>query len=369
MSSRLFLGQASNYRAKDVVRHTFAIASSKWSNMLKSELAERYDVPDSQVHLMNNGRSALAAALKMLVPKNSEVIINAFTCYAVLQAVEYAECKAVYADIDRKTLSFDTKTLATCLKKHPHARAIVLQNTLGIPMDIVALEKFAKEHQLVIIEDLAHATGIKYADGREIGSVGAAAALSFGKGKSLDAITGGALILREQNAILPKLGDKHPKLSDSLRARWYPLFAAIGRGLSRVHLEKYWYGPLIKIHFIERAVDAKLDCRRRPTYWQDKLVLRQLESIPPSGATPIRTHLFVKNRAQLIEKLDQNGFNFREIWYDVPISPVRYYKKVHFPEKEFPVATAVSKEIINLPNYYQKSALAPALKIIKENQK
>ena len=369
VSSRLFLGQASNYRAKDVLRHTFALGSRKWSAMLTAELAQRYHTTENRVVLMNNGRSALAAALKLLVPKDSEVIINAFTCYAVLQAVEQAGCKVVYADIDKKTLSFNTETLKTCLKQHPKARAMILQNTLGIPMDIVTLEKFAKEQKLVIIEDLAHSTGIKYADGREIGSVGAAAALSFGKGKSLDAITGGALIVNASISTLPKEASKHPRLSDTLRARWYPFLAAIGRGLSRIHLEKYWYGPLIRMRFIERAVDAKLDFNLRPAYWQDKLVLRQLRAIPDSGATPIRTPLFVKNRPECIAKLAESGYNFKEIWYDVPISPVRYYKKLHFPEDEFKVATAVSKEIINLPTYYQKSKLAPALKIIKEYQK
>ena len=366
---RLFLGQASNYKARDVFRHTFAFASKKYSSLLRREIAKRYTTIESLVHLMNNGRSALAAGLKLTVPEGSEVIINAFTCYAVLQAVEYAGMKPVYADIDEKTLSFNAKTLKEALSKHPKVKAIILQNTLGIPMDIKAIEKIAKEYNLVIIEDLAHATGIKYHDGREIGSVGAVAALSFGKGKSLDSITGGALVINDRHLKMVKPIKKHPKLSDTLRARWYPVLASIGRGLSRFHLEKYWYGPLIKVHFIERAVDAKLDLKRRPAYWQDKLILRQLQNIPESGAKPIRTHLFVNNRAELIEKLAKNGYNFREIWYDVPISPVRYYKDIDFPEKDYKIATKVSQEIINLPTYYKAEYLEPAKQIIKEYQK
>ena len=369
MSSRLFLGQASNYKGKDVLKHTFAFGSKKCSNKLKHELAKRYITLESLVHLMNNGRSALAAGLKLTVPEGSEVIINAFTCYAVVQAVKYAGCEPVYADIDEKTLSFNSETLKDALKKHPNTKAIILQNTLGIPMDLEAIEKVAKENDLVIIEDLAHCTGMKYADGREIGSVGAVAALSFGKGKSLDAITGGALVINDRHLKMMKPVKKHPKLSDTLRARWYPALASVGRGLSKIHMEKYWYGPLIKIHFIERAVDAKLDLRRRPAYWQDRLILKQLEKIPEKGAKPVRTHKFVKNRSELIEKLDKKGFNFREIWYDVPVSPVRYYKDMNFPEKEFPVATKVSKEIINIPTYYTEEELKPALEIIKGYEK
>lgn len=368
-SKRLYLGQASNYRAKDVLRHTFAFSSRKCSDMLKQEIAKRYGTIEDRVILMQNGRSALALALKLTVPKGSEVIINGFTCYAVVQAVEYAGCVPVYADINEKTLSFDKKTLEKTLKKHPKAKAMILQNTLGIAMDIRGIEDVSKKHGIVIIEDLAHAVGRVYDDGREIGSVGAVSALSFGKGKSLDAITGGALVINDRSLPIPRPIKKHPKLSDTLRARWYPLLASIGRGLSHVHLEKYWYGPLIKIHFIERAVDAKMDLTHRPAYWQDKLVLRQLQRIPEQGAKPIRTHLLVKNRTELIEKLAKKGYNFREIWYDVPVSPVRYYDKLNFPEKENPVSTRVASEIINLPTYYGEDALEPAMKIIERYKK
>ncbi|MBR5620895.1 DegT/DnrJ/EryC1/StrS aminotransferase family protein [Candidatus Saccharibacteria bacterium] len=329
-------------------------------------LKKRYKA--KSVYLMDNGRSAIAAGLKTLFPDGGgEVIINGFTCYAVVQAVEAAGMKPAYADINEKTLNFDVKTLEKALKAHPGARAIIIQNTLGITVNIEEIENFAKRHGLKLVEDLAHATGFKYLDGREVGSVGDIAALSFGKGKSLDAITGGALIINTDAKF--KFENRHPKLSDTLRARWYPIFGAIGRGFSKIHLEKYWYGPLIKLHFIERAVDAKLDLTRRPAHWQSKLILKQFEKIDREGALPIRTHRLVKNRKKLVERLDQNGYNFREIWYDVPVSPVRYYKEIGFPEKECPVATRVASEIINLPTYYPPDKLEGALKIIEEYER
>ena len=369
MSSRLFLGQASNYRVKDVLRHTFAFGSRKWSNMLKVNLGAWFGVNAESVFLMNNGRSAIAAGLKLLLPEGGEVIINGFTCYAVLQAVKKAGCTPIYADIDRRTLNFNKDTLSDALKKHPQAKALIIQNTLGITVKIDDIEEFAKQNKLLILEDLAHCTGFKYADGRVVGSVGNLAALSFGKGKSLDSITGGALIINDQN--LPKFhfSNHHPKLSDTLRARWYPLLGAIGRALSRIHLQKFWYGPLIKLHIIERAVDAKLDLTRRPAHWQAKQIVRQLRQIEKGGAIPIRTHRLIHQRSELIERLDRHGYNFREIWYDVPVSPVRYYQTVNFPESDCPNAVKVSKEIINIPTYYTAADLAPALKIIEEYEK
>ena len=364
MSSKLFLGQASNYKTKDILRHTFATGSKKWSNMLMAYLKKKYQAKN--VYLMNNGRSAIAAALKTIIPEGGGVIINGFTCYAVLQAVEYAGCTPIYADIEEKTLNFSVKTLEKALKKHPEARVIIVQNTLGITVNIQEIEEFAKKHGLKIIEDLAHCAGFTYLDGRTVGSVGDAAALSFGKGKSLDTITGGALVLKEKSF---DFKNRHPKLSDTLRARWYPVFGAIGRTFSRLHIEKFWYGPLIKMHFIERAVDAKLDLERRPAHWQAKLALKQLEALDSGSVIPIRTHRLVKDRAKLVKKLDQAGYNFKEIWYDVPVSPVRYYKSLNFPEKECPVSTKVASEIINIPTYYTDDELKGAIKIIEEYEK
>ena len=367
MSSKLFLGQASNYRAKDVLKHTFAIGSKKCSNNLKQLLATDYHTIPENVLLMSNGRSALAQALKTLLEPGSGVIINGFTCYAVVQAVKFAKMEPIYADIDEKTLNFSEKTLENAYKSHKNAKAIIIQNTLGITVDIKKIEDFAKKHHLIIIEDLAHCAGATYRDGRKVGSCGAAAALSFGKGKSLDAITGGALIMNDKTAKLKgQPATKHPKLSDTLRARFYPLLASIGRGFSKIHLEKYWYGPLIKLRFIERAVDAKLDYGHRLAHWQAKLVKKQLENLDKQGFTPIRTHRFVKDRGACLAELAKNGYNFREVWYDVPVSPVRYYKALNFPEKACPIATEVAQKIINLPAYYPYEKLNRAIKIIEK---
>jgi len=314
---------------------------------------------------MSNGRSAITAGLKQVLPDGGGVIINGFTCYAVLQAIEAAGCKPIYADINEKTLNFDVKTLSKALKKHPDARVILIQNTLGITVNIKEIEEFAKTHGLILAEDLAHCAGFKYQDGRTVGSVGAFSALSFGKGKSLDSITGGALIINDKKLKKINFEAKRPKLSDSLRARWYPLLATIGRGFSRIKLEKYWYGPLIRIRFIERAVDAKIDLKHRPTHWQARCILRQLKKLESDGARPIRTHRFVKNRKKVLDKLADKGYNFREVWYDVPVSPVRYYKQVNFPEKECPVSTNVASKIINLPTYYSSEKLRGAIAIIE----
>lgn len=363
----IFLGEASNYKGK-VCHHLFARGRKKDSESLKSYLAGIYGTEIKNIALTANGRSAICLALKSLIPENSEVVLNGFTCRAVLVAIREANCTPVFADIEKATLNYNPETLEKLLKIHKNVKAIVIQNTLGNTVDIKKFEKIAKDNNLIIIEDLAHCTGQHYPDGRLVGSVGDATALSFGKGKTLDTITGGALILRKNPITLQKFPKKHPKFAQNFRARFYPFFGIFIRASFHLHLNKIYIGALLKLHFIERSADAPLDLTHRPAHWQAKLVLEQLEKIP-KNPEPIRKFLFVNNREELLKKLKKNGYNFDEIWYDVPVSPARYYKNSGFDEKSCPVATEVAKEIINIPTWIEKSKLKQAEKIIKEYQK
>ena len=91
-----------------------------------------------------------------------------------------------------------------------------------------------------------------------------------------------------------------------------------------------------------------------------------LKSLKKAGEPLLREFCLVNNRGELLKKLRENGYYFDGFWYEKPVSPARYYKKVHFPEKECPVATEVAGKIINIPTYYGKNDLKKARKIIDE---
>lgn len=368
MPKKLFLGQASHFTRKERLAHTFSFGLPKDSKNLKKYLAKRYDVPETQVLLTKNGRSALAIALKSELEPGDEVIINGFTCYAVIESLKAANLKPVFADINEKTAHFDAKTLENALKLHKNAKAVIIQNTYGIPVDIKSIEKVAKENNLKIFEDLAHCVGVKYEDGREVGTVGIASALSFGKEKSIDSIIGGALIFNiGARKNLPKKM-KAPRLSDMFRARFYPLFGAIYRGLSHINLETPWMAFLIKTHQVERSANSKLEINRRPPHFVAKTALKQFKKLP-KNRQPIRKFMLVENRDEILKKLKEHGYNFDGPWFETPIAPARFYKKANFPENECKNAVEFAKKVINLPTHYKQEDLKPALKLIEEETK
>lgn len=378
MKKHYFLGLAAG--RKGAFRQLFTRGSERDVSQLKFYLQKRYN---GEAILAKNGRSALTLALKAYFKKGDAVIVNGFTCYAVYEAIKAAGLTPVFADIAKGDLNFDIDTLKALepfRSGHAPGRApestvpsetipsaikgIIVQNTLGNPVNIAEIEKFAKEHQLTIIEDLAHCVGVEYPDGREAGTVGAATVLSFGKDKSIDTTSGGAVILRDPCKNVIKAPSKIPKISDYLRERFYPLFGVMCRGLSYVHLGGAPMRLFIKIHWVEKSADNRLDLARRPAKFETKLALEQLKKI--NKAKPLREFYLVRSRDEVLDKLKEAGYYFDGFWYEKPVSPVRYYKKVHFPEESCPVAVEVSQKIVNLPTYYSKKDLAPARKIIEE---
>lgn len=408
------LGQASNYRVGQVFRHLFAWGGRRDSERLRAELAERYGAQPDHVALYHTGRSALTVALQAAAAgKPCYVILPGLTCIAVVRAIKAAGCTPVFVDIELQTLEYNYRQLdaklaelnrSTPVKSAPKSNdtannqktddfpidktndvcynqsIILVQNTLGLSWDMSKIEKLAAKHHAIIVEDLAHSAGRFYPDGRETGTVGVATALSFGKGKAIDTIEGGAVILREATGLARPAAStashssasntspaapltqptRLPSFADRLRDRWYPLFGLISRWNYR--FGRYFIGGLVKLHFVRRSADAELDPTRRLTHWQAKLARRQLARL---SQTPLRDFRLVKNRDEVLTKLAQQGYYLDEIWYDVPVSPRRYANEVAFPVDDCPQTIRIAREIINFPTWYPTAKLAPAYATVK----
>lgn len=389
------LGQASNYSSGRALGQLFARGSEADSVALRTALAEKYRARPELVALYHSGRSALTVALKAVGEKGNKVIIPGLTCIAVVRAVKAAGMEPVFADITEENLEYDYDSIDK-IAKVCYNGIIVVQNTLGLTWDISKIEQIAKKYHLAIVEDLAHSAGRFYADGREVGTVGQAVALSFGKGKAIDTINGGAVIIRQdqddnlirdngsaQGGASTRQADptrdndsaregdpvqntlaqptRLPTFSERARDRWYPILAGLCRGLWRVKLGQVMMMLFVKMGWVKRSADTELDTDVRLTDWQARLALRQLKELP---RTPLREFKLVRQREKLLAELDRVGYNFHEIWYDTPVSPARYQTEANFPTAKCPTTVRISQQIINIPTWYPASKLAKARAII-----
>ena len=366
-----FIAHASQFGLKKTLRQLFTFGFSHDSKKLKAYIADRYQVEAENVALYGSGRIALSESIKYFTRPGDKVAITALTCFAVVEAIRSAGCEPVYLDVNLENLHFDAKNLEKVCAKNSEIKAVIVQNNLAYPCDIANIEAVAKKYNLALIEDLAHCVGMDYPDGREAGTVGDAVIMSFGKGKSLDLISGGLLFLRKTDKRKKSftIPTHLPSLADRFRTRMYPLFGAITRGLFRLHIGRLNLGRLytaflLKTHQIQKSADAKLDNSIRLGHWQAKLALRDLKKI--KHRTPLRRFYFVENREDLLEKLTSSGFIMDDIWYSSPVSPERYYTRANFNEKACPNAVFAAEHLINLPNWLNIFELAEARHLINQ---
>jgi len=195
------------------VKHAFKLLfqpkhwiGGQGSKRLEEEFKRRFKVKSAIS--FNAGRSALYAVLKTLAfPKNSEVMLQAFTCAAVPNSVIWAGYKPVYVDIDQ-TLNFDVVDAEKKVTRK--TKAVIVQHTFGVPANLKLIKEFCLRYKLVLIEDCAHALGAKYG-GQSVGTFSDAAIFSFGRDKVISGVFGGMAITNNK-----KIGDKIKALNRNI---------------------------------------------------------------------------------------------------------------------------------------------------------
>jgi len=143
---------------------------------------------------LNNGTSALQIAIKGLELKG-EIITTPFSYIATTSSIVWENCKAVFADIDEKTLTIDSAKVEGLITDK--TSAILATHVYGIPCDVESLAKVAQKHNLKVIYDAAHAFGVSY-KGKPLVNYGDAATLSFHATKLFHTVEGGALITNDE---------------------------------------------------------------------------------------------------------------------------------------------------------------------------
>lgn len=162
-------------------------------NELERFLADHYE--GQAAVTFARGSAGLCAILRALgsIYGPGEVIIPSVCCETVLLAVLFAGMTPVVAEVDQGSLCLDE--MATRKKLNPRTRAIVLVYLFGYAADPRPFKRLSEETGVLVIEDLAQATGGEF-QGRRLGTFLDATLLSFADGKIVQG-QGGAIVLRK----------------------------------------------------------------------------------------------------------------------------------------------------------------------------
>ena len=102
----------------------------------------------------------------------------------------------IFVDIDPNTLCIDPTKIKRAISKN--TAAILPVHFGGMPCNLDEIHKIAKNNNLHIIEDAAHAIGTKFCR-KKIGSHGQAVCFSFHPVKNIAMPTGGLIAINHKN--------------------------------------------------------------------------------------------------------------------------------------------------------------------------
>lgn len=173
-----------------------ALRSGKWGKLDGDEVAEferRFAAMHGCKHgiAVVNGTVSLRIALMAAgLRAEEEVIVPPYTFLATATAVVEANAVPVFADVELGTFNLDPKAVEAAIT--PRTRAIIPVHIGGQAADMDALLAIARKHNLIVIEDAAHAHGALY-QGRPAGSLAQLGSFSFQSSKNLTGGEGGLI--------------------------------------------------------------------------------------------------------------------------------------------------------------------------------
>jgi perosamine synthetase len=139
----------------------------------------------------SNGTAALhGACFAVGIGEGDEVITTPMTFAASSNCVLYQGGKPVFADIDSKTYNIAPKKVEELINEN--TKAIIPVHFTGQPVAIDEIHQLARKHNLVVIEDAAHALGATY-KGKKIGSLSDMTMFSFHPVKHITSGEGGII--------------------------------------------------------------------------------------------------------------------------------------------------------------------------------
>jgi dTDP-4-amino-4,6-dideoxygalactose transaminase len=177
------------------------LESCQWGRLIPNSRAEAFEKAFAAYHDARHGIAAsngtVTLELSLLaggVRPGDEVLVPALTFIASASAIVRVGAIPIFVDSDPETLSISPTAAEEAIT--PRTRAIIAVHYGGYPVDFDALLPIAEKHDLLLIEDCAHAQGTEWR-GRKVGAIGHFGSFSFQQTKSLSAGEGGIVLTND----------------------------------------------------------------------------------------------------------------------------------------------------------------------------
>ena len=274
-----------------------------------------------------------------------EVITTPFTFASTTHAIVRNGLAPVFCDIDPETYCMDASKIEKLITDR--TCAIMPVHVYGNVCNVKEIERIAQKYELKVIYDAAHTFGETY-KGKGIGSFGDASCFSFHATKVFNSIEGGAVCFKDK-----QLGQKLYELKNfgihgpeevpavGANAKMNEFCAAMGLCNLRHVDDEIAKRKVVVERYRERlsGVDGiQLNC-----------VQKDVKSNYAYFPVVFEERLFGASRAEVFERLTENGIGARKYFYPLTNTFECFHRK--YDVTKTPVALHVSKRVLTLPLY------------------
>ncbi len=329
-----------------------------------------------KITLYASGTAALAQAIANCAARSTtsapEVILPAYGCPDLVAACAHASVYPRLVDVASSHWSYDLEALESSLS--PNTAAIVAVNLLGLGDGGAELSRLCQYRRIPLIQDSA-----QHLPREPIDWPGDYVVLSFGRGKPMNLLHGGALVTPAQDNGTLSVRPGHYTGKDRLlatraaaiafnfltRPRVYRVFSALpGTGLGEVTYQPLTQAALLPEEAWKQVGIAFELYRQRPSYRRD-LWTSALEKWSHLGITaldcpgsplpaePLRIALLAPDRAArdaLVSALNRNGLGASR-FYGVDLRRVARVPEAVKRQGPFPNASALAERLLTLPTH------------------
>lgn len=371
----------------------------------KEKLGLWLDAAPERIHLYWKGRVALYALLRAMgIEKGDEVILPAFTCVVVPNAIIEAGGKPVYVDIEEETLNPTPSNIKEAMSER--TKVVIVQNSFGLSSYVDEIHEWTKAQGIYSIEDCTHGFGGTF-KGRPNGTYCDAAFYSTQWNKPFSSGVGGFALINDES-LLPAIErlnaeKRYPGVKDRTllrllyafrkrfltEASYWPLLKAY-RKLSRSGLlpassqkEEVAEPGMPEGFFMDlsetqaalgledlKGLDERLQLQRKNARIYSDRLMEWGKTYVKEELFPDHSFLkypaFVKERDRFFELAEKARIPLGD-WFLSPLHPViGDLSPWGLRVEDFPVARKKAELVINLPTNTQRTDRV--LEFLKENE-
>lgn len=329
------IGAGEKLAINKVLESKFWASGSGIGYVLKFENQFKKYIGSDDCVAVNSGTSALNLALSLVDIKDKEVILPSLSFISTAHAIRINGGIPVFVDIDPGTMCIDPDEIRKSISTK--TTAILPVHFGGLPCNLKAIQEIAEKHNLIILEDAAHATGSTYYN-KKIGTHSFAVCFSFHPTKNLAMPSGGLISINDKN---------HKKIRRLLSARRWC-------GITNRNKTDYDVKEIGNNHYMNEFSAAiglsQLKELDRLNNVRRKIAKRYFQEIKSEKKTPFNKdysyHLYwilVKNRNKFRKEMSEYGIETGTHYK--PIHTFSFYKS----KVKLKITENVGKSIVTIP--------------------